>query len=114
METTTTERDAYEEESEAHSFVKPYRPWTPRPLPDPRSASIFNVASDLAEIIEAEGPMLCHRAYRIYMKAAGIKNLELQIFPIFHRAVGLAVKLRFIEERNEFETLDQINQIVRK
>lgn len=102
------------ESSPALFFVEPYRSWTPRPLSDPRSVSVYDVSSTLTEIIEAEGPMLCQRAYRLYMKAVGIQGGEVEIFPIFHRAVGLAVKLGFIEERNEFETRDQINQIVRK
>ena len=81
VETTTTESDEYVEESEAQSLVTPYRSWTPRPLRDPRSASIYDIGSDLTEIIEAEGPMLCHRAYRIYMEAAGIQNHQPQVFP---------------------------------
>ena len=54
-------------------------------------------------------------AERLLLRLVDATEEETQAdFPIFHRAVGLAVKLRFIEERNEFETLDQINQIVRK
>ena len=99
--------------------LTPYRRWTPRPLPDPRAAAQFNVAQGLTEIIAAEGPMVCHRAFRIYVKAAGIQKVELEgikfeVFHALHGAIRLAKKLEWIEERNEFETYDQINHIVRK
>jgi very-short-patch-repair endonuclease/F0F1-type ATP synthase membrane subunit b/b' len=101
--------------------LEPYRRWTPRPLPDPRAraAAQFNVAQGLTEIIAAEGPMVCHRAYRIYVKAAGIQKVELEgikfeVFQTLHGAIRLAKNLEWIEERNEFGTYDQINQIVRK
>jgi len=99
--------------------LEPYRRWTPRPLPDPRAAAQFNVAQELTEIIAAEGPMVCHRAFRIYVKAAGIQKVGLEgikfeVFHALHGAIRLAKKLEWIEERNEFETYDQINHIVRK
>lgn len=102
-----------------HSFLSPYSRWARRPVPDPRTAPQFDVARGLAEIIAAEGPMVCHRAYRIYLEAAGIGNVEIErtqfeVFQNFNRAIRLAKSLRWIEERNEFGTYDQINQIVRK
>ncbi len=99
--------------------LTPYRRWTPRPLPDPRAAAQFNVAQGLTEIIAAEGPMVCHRAFRIYVKAAGIQKVGLEgikfeVFHALHGAIRLAKNLEWIEERNEFGTYDQINHIVRK
>ncbi|MFQ5881569.1 MAG: AAA domain-containing protein [Candidatus Methylomirabilales bacterium] len=102
-------------------FLEPYRRWTPRRLPDPRTAARFDVARGLTEIIAAEGPMVCHRAYRIYLNAAGIRTVEPEEikfevfrFQALHRAIQMAIRLGDIEERNEFGTLDQVNQIVRK
>lgn len=92
----------------------PYRTWTPRALPDPRSVPIDEVVPGLTEIIAAEGPMLCLRAYQIYAKAAGIDRVGRQIRSIFNRAVRKAIRLRVVEEQNEHGTPGQMNQIVRK
>jgi len=96
------------------AFLTPYRKWTPKPLPEPSSVPLDDIAKGLVEIISVEGPMLCHRAYHLYAKAAGIGRVGRQIRSIFNRAIRKAVKLGFIEERNECETRDQLNQIVRK
>jgi hypothetical protein len=98
--------------------LEPYRTWTARRLPDPRSVAQFNVAERLTEIIAAEGPIICHRAYRIYLGAAGMtvesQSIKFEIFQILHRAIRTAETMGWIEERNEYATLDQVNQIVRK
>jgi hypothetical protein len=54
---------------------EPYTAWTPRPLPDPRSAGRETIGPVLLEIIDAEGPVLAERAYRLYVKASGGKAL---------------------------------------
>lgn len=106
------------------SFMEPYRTWAPKPLPDPRSVAIYDLTSGIVEIITTEGPMLCRRAYRAYMKAAGIRDVEpqkaeltkaeLEIFPRLNQAVQIALRHGLIQERDEFGTHDQINQILRK
>jgi very-short-patch-repair endonuclease len=102
------------ERGPVYRLLKPYSAWTPRPLPDPRLVSIDDLVPGLVDIIAIEGPMLCHRAYRIYVKAAGIQRVGRQIRSLFNRAVRKAVRMGLIEERNENETRDQINQVVRK
>jgi very-short-patch-repair endonuclease len=96
------------------TFLKPYRNWIPRPLPDPRLASIDDVISGLVEIVEVEGPMLCYRAYRIYARAAGVRKIGRQIRSIFNQATWKALRTGRIEQRNEHGTRDQMNRIVRK
>jgi hypothetical protein len=76
--------------------------------------SVDEVIPGLLEIIGAEGPMPCHRAYRIYARACGIHRVGRQIRSIFNRAIAKALRQRLIEQRNEHQTRDQINQIVRK
>lgn len=97
-----------------HAFLAPYCRWTSRPLPDPRSASIEEVVSGLVEIIKAEGPIICHRAYSLYAKAAGLQRVGRQIRSFLNRAVRKAVRQGLLDESNEHGTRDQLNQIVRQ
>ncbi len=96
-----------------HSFLAPYSKWTPRPLPDPRSAPMEEVVSGLVEIIQSEGPIICHRLYSLYVKAAGLQRVGRQIRLFLNRAVRKAVRLGLVDESNEHGTRDQLNQIVR-
>ena len=96
------------------TFMQSYIKWASRPLPDPSSTPLDEVAKGLAEIVSAEGPMLCERAYHIYAKAAGIGRVGRQIRSVFNRAIRKAVKSGFLEEANEHQTNDQLNKIVRK
>lgn len=58
-----------------HVDLEPYTAWTPRPVPDPRSAGREAIGPVLLEIVGAEGPILAERAYRLYVKASGGKAL---------------------------------------
>jgi hypothetical protein len=58
-----------------HVDLEPYSAWTPRPVPDPRSAGREAIGPVLLEIVGAEGPVLAERAYRLYVKASGGKAL---------------------------------------
>jgi very-short-patch-repair endonuclease len=95
-------------------FLEPYRKWASRRLPDPRSSPIDELVPVLVEIVGAEGPMPCHRAYRLYASAAGIQRVGRQIRSLFNRAVRRAVRLGLLEESNEHGHRDQMNQIVRR
>jgi hypothetical protein len=55
--------------------LEPYVAWTARPVPDPRTAGREAIGPVLLEIIDAEGPILAERAYRLYVKASGGKAL---------------------------------------
>jgi hypothetical protein len=55
--------------------LEPYTAWTPRAVPDPRSAGREAIGPVLLEIVNAEGPILAERAYRLYVKASGGKAL---------------------------------------
>jgi len=58
-----------------HVDLEPYTAWVTRPLPDPRSAGREAIGPALLEIIDAEGPVLAERAYRLFVKASGGKAL---------------------------------------
>jgi very-short-patch-repair endonuclease len=96
------------------TLLVPHRPWAPRTLPDPRLARVDDVMAGLIEIVEVEGPMPCHRAYRLYAKAAGIGRVGRLIRSFFNRGIRKAIHLGLIDESNEYQRRDQMNQIVRK
>jgi hypothetical protein len=92
--------------------VLPYRHWVKRPLRDPRIATIDETLEGLLEIIRAEGPMPCHRTYRLFADAAGMKRVGRQIRRFLNRAIAKGVRKGQIEQRNEYGSTDQINKIV--
>jgi very-short-patch-repair endonuclease len=94
-------------------FLQPYRPWQTRPLPDPLSAPMTEVMDGLVEIIAAEGPMPCHRAYSLYAEAAGIDGLPLRVRSVFNKEVHQAVLGRRLALRRERDVPGQIDAIVR-
>jgi hypothetical protein len=91
-----------------------YSAWVSKRLPDPRTVSIDSIVPGLVEIIAAEGPMPCHRAYRLYTKAAGLQKVGRNIKSIFNRSIRKAIRGGLIEERNEEGTNDQVNRVVWK
>jgi len=90
-----------------------YAQWMPRPLPDPHAASLTELMEGLVEIISAEGPMICRRAYALYNRAAGNSRLGKQIVHVMNRAIYRAVKLGRLQQSDEKRRGGQINQIVR-
>lgn len=106
------ERGIIEVSPETGSDFLPYRNWTRRELRDPRFSSIDELLEALLEIIREEGPMPCHRAYRLYANAGGIKRVGRQIRKRLNRAIAKGVRKGLIEERNEYGSSDQINKIV--
>ncbi|MEO6496459.1 MAG: nuclear transport factor 2 family protein [Solirubrobacteraceae bacterium] len=55
--------------------LEPYREWTSRDVPDPRTAGRDVLMPALMEIVEAEGPILAGRAFSLYTRASGGKKL---------------------------------------
>ncbi len=91
---------------------QPYKQWAPHPLPDPGFASQKEVMQALVEIVKAEGPMLCVRAYRKYALGAGIRRIGKQIRSSLNRAMAQAVRAKTLDERNEYQTRDQVHRVV--
>ncbi len=92
--------------------LAPYSTWTLRPVPDPHSASLSELIDVLIEIVSAEGPMVCRRAYSLYNKAAGNSRLGSQIVQVMNRAIYRAVKLGRLVQNDEQRRGGQINQVV--
>ncbi len=55
--------------------LEPYTAWPAHAVPDPRTAGREAIGPVLLEIVDAEGPILAERAYRLYVKASGGKAL---------------------------------------
>jgi very-short-patch-repair endonuclease len=98
---------------DAPLILAPYSPWTLRPVPDPHSASLSELIDVLIEIVAAEGPVVCRRAYSLYNKAAGNSRLGRQIVQVMNRAIYRAVKLGRLAQNDEQKRGGQINQVVR-
>jgi hypothetical protein len=97
----------------SHS-TQPYQAWNRHPLPDPRGEPLYKIADRLVEIIEAEGPVLLHRAFHLYAAAVGIKRIGNQLRSIFLRVAGIALKSGRVEaeERGDGKNL-KLESIVR-
>jgi very-short-patch-repair endonuclease len=98
---------------DAPLVLGPYSPWTPRPVPDPHSASLSELIDVLIEIVAAEGPVVCRRTYSLYNKAAGNARLGRQIVQVMNRAIYRAVKLGRLVQNDEQKRGGQMNQVVR-
>jgi hypothetical protein len=55
--------------------LEPYTAWPAHAVPDPRTAGREAIGPILLEIVDAEGPILAERAYRLYVRASGGKAL---------------------------------------
>lgn len=67
----------------------------------------------LIDIVAVEGPMICHRAYLLYNRAAGNARLGSQIVRLMNRAMYRAVRSGRLQQSDERRRGGQINQIVR-
>lgn len=94
------------------TLLEPYALWTSRPLPDPRSVDSFApVIEGLGEIIAAEGPMTCRRAYQLYCQAA---NITLPVGKsLLNKAMSRALKDGALLLEREHGTVGFLDEIVR-
>jgi len=98
-------------------FASEYKNWVSHPLTDPRNDGLFHkVVDGLIEIIEAEGPMYCHRAYHIYAHACGIHKVGRSIRSTFNRAInrGVTIGKLLIDKQHGSSAADgYLNCVVR-
>lgn len=59
---------------------------------DPRSVSREELADGLCRIIEVEGPMIARRAYRVYLRACGIRRMGNEIKSAMNKALSRAIR----------------------
>jgi hypothetical protein len=90
-----------------------YEPWVLRPLPNPRTASLGEVAAGLAEIVTAEHPVICERVFQIYCSAAGINRIGNEVCAQLQSALSLAVRSYGILSTNEYPSQDPLRYVLR-
>ncbi|GGS15597.1 AAA domain-containing protein [Deinococcus knuensis] len=94
------------------SILEPYTVWASHPLTDPRSVDTFTpVIAGLRDIIAAEGPMPCRRAYQLYCQAA---NITLPVGKsLLNKAMSRALKDGTLLLERERGTGGYMDEIVR-
>jgi very-short-patch-repair endonuclease len=60
--------------------------------PDPRTATLGEVADGLRQIIDVEGPMIAKRAYDIYLRSCGIRRLGGEMQRTMNSALASAIR----------------------
>ena len=94
-------------------LLAPYEVWPMQNLPDPRLASQDEVLHGLKEIIAAEGPMPCHRVYRLYARAAGLSRVGKDIQSALNKAVAYGLRQQEFQQVDEWNRAGQIDKVVR-
>lgn len=68
---------------------------------DPRTVSVGEVADGLCLIIDAEGPMIAKRAYDIYLRGCGIKQLGGELKSTMNKALANIIRQERVVSENE-------------
>jgi len=111
---------ATDDEIEFYGSQAPYAYWRQTSLPDPRSSTLDEIIRGLLAIISVEGPMVCHRAYFIYVKAVQadedpIEGVPRTIRQKFNEAIRKAICEGKLEDCDEHNAEDDVFRwIVRK
>ena len=82
----------HRESSDVQIIFHPYSIYSCGELTDPRQAEGDEIASNLMEIINIEGPMLAKRAYDIYLKTCGIKRMGKELKKIMNKSLQILVR----------------------
>lgn len=80
---------------------------------DPRDANKDEIAKGLYQIIEVEGPMLCKRAYNLYLRGCGIKRMGKDLKRIMNGAIQHCITQERIDFEDEFKKTGLVYSVVR-
>jgi very-short-patch-repair endonuclease len=92
--------------------LHPYKAWKSRPLPDPRTAKPSEILVGLEEIVVAEGPISCERAFSLYARAAGCQRLGAEIKDSLLRALQAGINKARLQSGNELRRKDRLKNIL--
>jgi very-short-patch-repair endonuclease len=92
--------------------LHPYSAWKSRPLADPRTAKSSDILVGLEEIVGAEGPICCERAFWLYVRAAGYQRLGADIKDSLFKALQLGVNKQRIQSVNELRRKDRLKNVL--
>lgn len=90
-----------------------YGCWQEQNLFDPREINIVEVGDILLDIVQAEGPMLCYRAYLLYANAAGIGRISNEIRVRFDMAIKSKISAGKILSENELNQMHIYDTFIR-
>jgi hypothetical protein len=93
-------------------MLHPYTAWQSRPLPDPRGAGRGDILEGLEEIVTAEAPISCERAFLLYAKAAGFQRLGADIKDALFRGLQSGINIKRISAANELGKKDRLKNIL--
>jgi very-short-patch-repair endonuclease len=93
--------------------VNPYVSWVAHPLIDPREARPAQVLEGLLEIVRVESPIVCKRAFALYMKAAGCERLGADIKDSLVRGLQAGVTKGLVRSENEFGVKNRLQNVLR-
>jgi very-short-patch-repair endonuclease len=86
-------RDApFRQAGPADALLADYIAFSGTAGPDPRAATLGEVADGLCQIIDVEGPMTAKRAYDIYLLGCGIKRLGGEMQKTMNNALASAMR----------------------
>lgn len=80
------------DEEEVLELLAPFRAWKAARMPDPRTAPAAAVGEGLVTIITAEGPVLEHRVFHLYTRAAGLARAGRDIVATYRKALSREIK----------------------
>lgn len=83
---------AVRDEEEILELLAPFRAWIPKALPDPRTAPVARIGEGFVTLVTAEGPVLDHRACRLYTKAAGLSRASKDVTAAYRKAIDREIK----------------------
>ncbi len=92
--------------------LHPYTNWKSHPVPDPREAKPSAILAGLEEIVAAEGPISCDRAFFLYAKAAGYQRLGAEIRDALFRGLQAGINKQRILSANELRRKDRLRCIL--
>jgi hypothetical protein len=70
----------------------PYRRWLSYPVPDPHDAEPARLVPAILDIVSIEGPILSHRVFQLYARAAGIRRLRREVASILSLALDQTIR----------------------
>jgi very-short-patch-repair endonuclease len=85
-------RDVRFRESRLRDALADYIAFSGPAGPDPRTATLSEVADGLCQIIDIEGPMIAKRAYDIYLRGCGIRRLGGEMQGTMNSALASAIR----------------------
>jgi very-short-patch-repair endonuclease/transcription elongation GreA/GreB family factor len=92
--------------------LHPYSAWISRSVPDPREAKPSEILAVLEEIVAAEGPICCERAFVLYANAAGLRRLGAEIKDALLRGLQAGINKNRILSVNEVRRKDRLRNIL--